>query len=464
MDGGTVTAPAGCGKTELIARALTQHSADRPVLVLTHTNSGVRALRHRLERRDVPPKAFSLFTIDGWALRLVTTFPLRSGHDGRAGRFQNPSADYPTIRRTAAKLLKSRDIERILRASYAHLLVDEYQDCVLSQHAMVSSAAKGLPTCVLGDPLQAIFGFGGESVVDWRRDVCATFSDVSELDTPWRWRNAGATELGDWILDIRHKLEAGNSIDLAESPSAVQWRELTAGQEYAVQLSAARSYGSGEVRSVLVIGDSRNPISRARIASQTPGAVTVEAVQMTDLIKFAKEFEIDAANALSEILDFAKSLMTGVRPAVFLDRVESLANHRARKMATQSESSALKFIAEPSYETTATLLLRIAEGTGVRKYRPDIFWAAVRALELCHRNAGLTLLDAATSVREQTRFTGRRLPKRTVGSTLLLKGLEADAAVILSADDLDAQNLYVGLSRATKRVVICSKTPVLHPH
>ena len=78
---GTVTAPAGCGKTHLIAEALTQHSSDKPILVLTHTNAGVVALRGRFDKAGVPPKAYRLSTIDGWAMRLIWTFPRRSGHN-----------------------------------------------------------------------------------------------------------------------------------------------------------------------------------------------------------------------------------------------------------------------------------------------------------------------------------------------------------------------------------------------
>ena len=48
-------------------------------------------------------------------------------------------------------------------------------------------------------------------------------------------------------------------------------------------------------------------------------------------------------------------------------------------------------------------------------------------------------------MREQNRLIGRPLPRRAVGSTLLLKGLEAEVAVVLDADTLDARNLYDGL-------------------
>jgi superfamily II DNA or RNA helicase len=65
IDQGAITAPAGCGKTQLIANALTRHGSAKPILVLTHTNAGVVALRHRLDLARVPAKAYRLSTIDG---------------------------------------------------------------------------------------------------------------------------------------------------------------------------------------------------------------------------------------------------------------------------------------------------------------------------------------------------------------------------------------------------------------
>src|SRR5664279_4223233 len=63
IDRGTVTAPAGCGKTHLIAETLTRHTGTKRVLVLTHTNAGVAALRGRLDHAGVPSKAYRLSTI-----------------------------------------------------------------------------------------------------------------------------------------------------------------------------------------------------------------------------------------------------------------------------------------------------------------------------------------------------------------------------------------------------------------
>lgn len=200
---GTVTAPAGCGKTQLIAHALASHRGSKPILVLTHTNAGVAALRGRLDRAGVPHSAYRLSTIDGWAIRLIASFPGRSGHDPDILRLATPARDYPAVREAAWKLLQTGHVSEVLKASYAQLIVDEYQDCSVPQHYIVYFLSLILPTCVLGDPMQAIFGFRGNALADWNQQVCAHFPVVAELATPWRWRNAGAEALGLWLLEAR---------------------------------------------------------------------------------------------------------------------------------------------------------------------------------------------------------------------------------------------------------------------
>jgi hypothetical protein len=210
---GTVTAPAGCGKTHLIAEALTRHGGGKPI-VLTHTNAGVVALRRRLDQAGVPAKAYRLMTIDGWAMRLISTFPTRSAHDPSLLQLTHPRTDYPNIRVAAATLLNAGHITDIITDSYTRLIVDEYQDCSIRQHAIVASAARALPTCVLGDPMQAIFGFGDDDLANWDNDVCTCFPLAGELATPWRWINAGTELLGQWLLDVRANLLRGDPIDL----------------------------------------------------------------------------------------------------------------------------------------------------------------------------------------------------------------------------------------------------------
>jgi DNA helicase-2/ATP-dependent DNA helicase PcrA len=158
IDRGTITAPAGCGKTHLIADALSRHSGSKPVLVLTHTNSGVASLRAKLEREQVPVSRYRLATIDGWAIRLVNSFPKRSGINPINLELRDRDRDYPEIRNAGGRLLKTGHINDILAATYDRLFVDEYQDCSLRQHAIVYYAASALRTCVL---VRSVIDFDG---------------------------------------------------------------------------------------------------------------------------------------------------------------------------------------------------------------------------------------------------------------------------------------------------------------
>jgi DNA helicase IV len=99
----------------------------------------------------------------------------------------------------------------------------------------------------------------------------------------------------------------------------------------------------------------------------------------------------------------------------------------------------------------------------VRTHRPAVLRGCHRMLQLCSAPDGPTLYNAAVQVREQSRLIGRPLAKRTVGSTLLLKGFEADTAVILNPELMDRRHLYVAMTRGARMLVICSDTAILTP-
>jgi len=44
---------------------------------------------------------------------------------------------------------------------------------------------------------------------------------------------------------------------------------------------------------------------------------------------------------------------------------------------------------------------------------------------------------------------------------LLLKGLEAEVAVITAPEQMDARHLYVAFTRGSRKLVVCSFAPVL---
>lgn len=464
IDRGTVTAPAGCGKTHLIAEALTRHVDPKPILILTHTNAGVVALRGRLDLAGVPSRAYRLSTIDGWAIRLIGMFPARSGHNPDLLKLEDRKNDYPNIRAAAARLLKAGHVNDMLAASYSRLIVDEYQDCSLRQHAIVWFAAKTIKTCLLGDPMQAIFGFGTDLLADWNEHVCRYFPVAGELGTPWRWKNAGTEPLGRWLLDVRRRLMNGEPVDVRTAPAGmVNWVHLDGTEDHARQLKAGLVRAPGAQGHVLIIGDSKKPKSQRQFASQTPGAITVENVELGELVEFARDLNLAAADALNRVVDFAQNVMVNTGAADLLRRVQSIRNHTNKNPPNAVESAAVTFAERPSHRQAAVLLAEIGQQAGVRAHRPHVLRACIKALQTCAGTDGLSFHDAAIRMREQNRLLGRPLPKRAVGSTLLLKGLEAEVAVILNAHTLDAKNLYVAMTRGSKLLTICSPEPILNP-
>ena len=258
------------------------------------------------------------------------------------------------------------------------------------------------------------------------------------------------------------KLLRGEPIDLREAPAAVTWVELDGTDDHRKRLAAARIPAPGRDGCVLIIGDSTNPESQRQFASQTPGAVTVEAVDLRDLVSFARRFDLHASDALEQLAQFAQSVMTNVGAVDFVHRVRSIG--QGSRVGGDAEQVGLDFVRRPNYSTAVDVLVEIGKQGGVRTHRPAVLRACIRALQLCQGTEGLSFHDAAIRMREQNCLVGRPLPRRAVGSTLLLKGLEGEIAVVLNAAVLDARNLYVAMTRGSKALTICSPSPVLNPY
>lgn len=206
---GYVVAPAGYGKTYLIAEAVSRSS--RRQLILTHTYAGVNALHGKMRSLGVASAAFHMDTIASWALRLCLSYRMVSGWT-----IERPDdyAEWNSLYETCAALLDKTFIRRIVQVSYQGVYVDEYQDCSLAQHRIVLKLARDLPCRVLGDPLQGIFDFAGQNPVEWNRDVIGNFQLLGQLETPQRWVRVGTPAIGEWLKTVREHLEHGQGIDL----------------------------------------------------------------------------------------------------------------------------------------------------------------------------------------------------------------------------------------------------------
>lgn len=455
---GSVSAPAGCGKTQLITEALLKCTDSKPVLVLTHTNAGRAALEHRLKKRGISGAKARVATLDSWAIRVVQCFPERSGLSESVLRVRGANADYKAIRRGALGILTEGHASQVIFATYSRVIVDEYQDCGELQHLMVLALAELLPTVVLGDPLQVIFDFAGP-VVSWSKEVIPSFPPLACKHEPWRWINAEAPELGDWLLNtVRSRLSHANGfIDLSTAPKGVEWVRL---EGTPVEISNARIATATRkfAGTTLIIADSRSKQSQWEVARRSR-ATMVEANDMTDFIEFSSTFDPNSETSLDVAVKYFGGLLSGLSPKELIDRTRRLQRGRAKVAASKIEEICLTYLGSPSHKAAADMLDALQDASGVFAFRPDIVRLCSKALRAVSES--VTFHAAAVRERERFRHLPRIMRTKSVGSTLLLKGLEADVAVILEPEKMNAKNLYVAMTRGSKKLVICSKSSML---
>lgn len=134
----------------------------------------------------------------------------------------------------------------------------------------------------------------------------------------------------------------------------------------------------------------------------------------------------------------------------------------ARTPPTAAEAAAIDFVAAPTLGQALRVIDTLAEQHGARVYRPEVLYCCRSAMQAVVGGAA-DFLSAAIQARERNRHLARPIARRSVGSTLLLKGLEADVSVVLHPELMTPQNLYVALTRGARHVVVCSPTPILTP-
>lgn len=459
---GLIVAPAGCGKTHLITETLAV-TDKKPYLVLTHTTAGVAALKQRLKRLGVPNNNYVVSTIDGWARQISQFFP--ASCDVRATP-DNPRVFYPELRRKVKGYVAPGHISEIISSSYSRLLVDEYQDCDADQHALICSLSEVLPTTIFGDPMQCIFNFGGP-MPSWDSDVKSKFPIISELNTPWRWINSGTPDLGQWILNCRESLLQRHPIDLLSCPGFVHWIQLAGDPQADNQRQTETQYhirnSNDPSHSLLVIGDSRNPRSRHNFASLSRGVDVVEPVDLGDVVQICIQIDsLRGEELANHVLTATSLMMTGVGKANILKRMPTILAGRNHTPATSIELAVKGVIESGDTSSVGNLLGCLEASPDTRLFRRGAFTALKSAVSLSVSDPTKTTKQAAEIVREQRRHQGdRRIPTRAIGSTLLLKGLEADHTLILDAGAMNSHNLYVALSRGAKSITVFSNSNTL---
>lgn len=464
---GYVVAPAGFGKTYLIAEAVS-HSKDRQ-LVLTHTYAGVNALRRKMRELRVRGSVFHIDTIASWALRLSLSYESTSGWE-----IERPAdnAQWTDMYEACTALLESAFIRRIIRASYAGIYVDEYQDCSMAQHDIVLKLARDLPCRILGDPLQAIFDFAGQTLVQWERDIATSFEPLGQLETPHRWLRAGAPTLGTWLHTVRQRLEQGTGINLTEGLPATVTLNLVDQDDalFRVQGNTCRYFACDRQDSVIAIhkGSQEYKAKCHALARNVAGRFSsIEEIEGKALFSFVDKIGRARTNArrLKEVIAFAGKCMTAVAanlPAA-TKRGECV-DIRTNTKNPEVAKCANAFLVDPNSINMSTFLTALKGVSGVQIVRADLFIRAMGVLRKHTLHPQLTLAEAAEKYHGEFRYKGRPVGRRKlIGTTLLIKGLEFDHSIVLDAISLSKKELYVALTRGAKSLTIISSTPVLNP-
>lgn len=458
-----VEAPAGCGKTHLIADAAAKCKDGRQ-LILTHTHAGVRAIRRHLMRAGASASQYALSTIAGWCLLYTASYPRTSGIPTVQ---PVTKAEWDGVYSGTLAVLSDSAICAVPRATYSGAIVDEYQDCTKEQHEVVKALAGLIPTRILGDPLQGIFGFGGNNPIDWESDVEGEFERLAALEVPWRWRSRNQ-ELGEWLQFVRDALLREAPVDLRDSPTgAVEWQHCTpagrTGKQIAACFSALQDAGSQTAAIHNMPNQCRFLASRLKGRYQC-----VEANEAPDLLEHARRIQESTsavrADAVVELvckcISGLSSKLGGVRSLLRTGKIPD--PHRYKRSVPIVEAIA-GVCRSDGFECVQHLVSELVAAPGCNVYRWEVLRDFQKGLAALIGGEAEQLVDAIWHVRDRSRRIGRLTPRRVIGTTKLLKGLEFDAVIVLDAEELDRRDLYVALTRASKRLVVLSESPVLQP-
>ncbi|GLY20000.1 hypothetical protein Kisp01_70140 [Kineosporia sp. NBRC 101677] len=366
----------------------------------------------------------------------------------------------------SVRVARSPHLQCVLRATFSHVLVDEYQDCTRSHHELILALQAAVDACgVLGDPMQAIFGFA-DPLVEWH-EVQEAFPSFTQQCQPWRWRGHNE-DLGTWLLDLRSRLVPGATLDLARErlprgvtliPDVKPW----------TLKNTALSTGSAD-ESVLVLTGIAPAMVRTAAAKLGGLFSAMEEIQgsfmreaLSDLAaRDPAQFAHWLAVTAKKCFEGYGALDTGVLTALNGGRTVS---HLKREAITSSLYVLDEVQQERTLESLARAMQALADLRDARLHSHEA-WYDIRSALLESLAPGTRpapdgpreesdLHDALSRVREVRRHVGRKQRRRVVSRTVLVKGLEYDHVIITDIKQLsDICNLYVALTRARKSLTI----------
>ena len=455
-----VIAPAGHGKTEMIVDMV--EYADGKQLLLTHTNAGVDALKKRLNLRNVPKSKYAISTIAAFCIRWGMSYNHTAGIDTSLSPYRSSAEThryYAQFYDGAKRIFQHDWAGKIIQTTYFGIIVDEYQDCLQVHHEMFQELSQFLPIRVLGDPLQGIFAFGGQELVDWNN---LGFQRAEITTAPWRWKNSNPL-LGQYLSDIRNALWpalSGQSCTLSidsctESVCIVDPRSFNV---YSL-LKEFRQY-----KTVLYI--TKWEAQQSKFCMRSPGIFQVDEKQeCEELFQFAKLFSDNAgAELLLDIIEFESKCATKVKTELksFVDRLKKNSFDFSRISKNQDFGQLIIEVQQyDRYEAELRILAWFEQRSTFSFYRKELHREMIRSIKYA-RDHDISVFEAAEHIRKDPLLQKRYADlNRLASRTLLSKGLEFDCVIIDMEIPLSAKEFYVAMTRAMKKIYILSPSRVL---
>lgn len=455
-------APAGCGKTYTIAECLKYTEGLQ--LILTHTHAGVASLKEKIKEKGITTNKYRVETIDSFAQKYVNAF-----YCGNDVPEQDNKDYFPFIIEKAFELVKIKPISDIIKLTYEGLFVDEYQDCTKNQHKFIMALSEILPIHVLGDPLQGIFSFRKQQLVEFDKDLNG-FKEF-KLKEPWRWKNTNP-ELGRCLMEIRKKLEKKEDIDLNTFKDTIEVIHINEKDIYTIGTPYNKKIWNllDESNPLIIHPESSNINTRIKIIRFFKNKIyLVEAIDDKDFYKFSKNFDKSTPDNIYKIIYdfiFTKEIFkkTGIENWFNEKSLKQKKDEKDREKIEPIRKNLEKLQNKISFLLIAQTLKQIRNLPWVLCYRKELFNDLCKALEEAEYN-NTSVYEAMKKIKNRKRRLGRKIEGKCIGTTLLVKGLEFDTVAVLNAHKFkDPKNLYVALTRASHKLIVFTNSSILSPY
>jgi DNA helicase-2/ATP-dependent DNA helicase PcrA len=298
--------------------------------------------------------------------------------------------------------------------------------------------------------MQGIFEFAG-ATLSWDDQIHPQFPLAGTLETPHRWSRKNS-DLGKWIAETRDKLIRGEAIDLTDP-------RITYRESQDVFDMGTLFDGIDDKDGSFAAIHCNKTICYNLAKAAAGGYQAIEEIAANRLREFAESWD-SATDAPARQRAIIRLLNDCFQKRPLGEAEEIDPESAAVEDALREISPGL---AEGNEAAIAVQLMALSRKHPRWKlFRSELWRDAERAAAEIVAGRAKNMVDATLSIRHRVTMSGRKLPKRTVSTPLLLKGLEFDHVVIPDATHFANQRLaqaklfYVAISRATQSLTIAS--------